>query len=130
MEPIRNPLFEITSLFLTNVISIILEKSLYSYNFFVNNELAKNQDNLYINENFKLDFVEKPSKSTMRNNENSSNNDSTKNIQKTPEEKKTQRKRKDLIQMVFHKILCKIQLNFKLKLTKTQNKLPCRVIFL
>ena len=87
--------------------SIILEKSLNSYNFFINNDLFKNTENVFVNEEFKLDFIEKPSKTTMRNTENSSNNnESSKNLQKSPEVKKLHKKRKDLIQMVFHKILC------------------------
>ena len=96
-----------TTLFLSNLISILVEKSLNSYDYLFNRDLLQEELNGNSNENFIIEQIEKPSKATMNLNENGSNNESLKSLQKTHEEKKVERKRKEIIQMNFHRIFCK-----------------------
>ena len=90
---------------MTNIISILVQKSLNSYDYLFSSEFT--HDNVNLNENFIIEHIERPSKATMKINENSSNNDSANNLQKTFEEKKIEKQRKEIIQMDFHRLFCK-----------------------
>jgi hypothetical protein len=103
----RNPLFEMTSIFLNNLISILVEKSLNSFEYLFNNDLIRDEHANRPSENFIIENIEKPSRSTMKNGENSSNNDSSKHMEKSPGEKKNIKRRKQVIQMDFYNVLCK-----------------------
>jgi hypothetical protein len=104
----KNPLFEMTSIFLNNIISILVEKSLNSFDYLFNGQMIREEQAQASYENYIIENIEKPSRSTMKNGENSSNNESSKSMQKSPEEKKIVKRRKQMIQMDLHNIFCKL----------------------
>ena len=97
-----------TSIFLNNIISILVEKSLNSFDYLFNGQMIREEQAQASYENFNIESIEKPSRSTMKNGENSSNNESSKNMQNSPEEKKILKRRKQMIQMDLHNIFCKL----------------------
>jgi len=97
-----------TSIFLNNIISILVEKSLNSFDYLFNGQMIREEQAQASYESFNIENIEKPSRSTMKNGENSSNNESSKNMQDSPEEKKILKRRKQMIQMDLHNIFCKL----------------------